>query len=131
MPRAWSSPRVSGASWRPLALACLLLSEVELALDRRGLVQDLEALLEDLDRLVRTADEPQRPAQVVERVRVVQIGRAGRERLDRLLEHRDGGGVVAPVHQVEALAVQLRAARRVVRRALVARRGRGRGGGAA
>ena len=45
----------SSSSSPPLALACLLLSQVQLVLDRLGLVRDLEALLEDRDRLVRAA----------------------------------------------------------------------------
>src|SRR5919109_5347560 len=94
----------------PLALLCLLLGQIELALHGVGLVRDLEPLLQDRDRVVGATGEAQRPAEVVERIRVVQVGGAGRERVDRLLEDRDRVVVATLVHQLEALGVQLSAA---------------------
>ena len=58
-PRTGAGGRPRAPARAPLALACLLLSQVQLVLDRLGLVRDLEALLEDRDGLVRLPGEPQ------------------------------------------------------------------------
>ena len=58
-----------------------LLGERKLLAHHSGLVGDLEALLEDRDRLRRAAAEAECLAEIEQRVGVVEIARAGRERL--------------------------------------------------
>src|SRR5262245_22916309 len=109
----------------PLLPFRLLLSELELLTDRLLLVGNLEPLLEDRDRLVGTPGEPQRLPEVEERVRVVEVARSGREGIDRPLQDRDGLVVAPLIHELEALCVQVGAAR-PLGGLLLRRRGRGR-----
>ena len=86
--RSW--PKGSAASWRRAisSPACCLASS-----SSRWTVPVwfgiLQPLLEDRYRLVGAPGQPQRLAEVEQRVRVVHVRGARRERLHRLLEHRD------------------------------------------
>src|SRR5919204_2397957 len=82
---------------------------LELVLDHAALeVADLQALLEVGDRVGGTAAEPQRVAEVVERVGVVDLARAAlrAERLHRLLKRRHRLGRPALLDEREALVVE-------------------------
>src|SRR5262245_38141393 len=103
-------PRAA-AEARPLALPRLAPGRIELALDDAALIGDGETLLQDRDRLGRPPREPQRAAQVVEGVGVVEAPRLG-QRVHGALQDRDRLLVAALVHQVEALLVEVGAARR-------------------
>ena len=108
-------PPASSTSSRPLALLGFLPRQIELLLHGVGLVRNLQPLLEDGYRLVRPPRQPQRLPEVEQRVGVVQVARAGRERVDRL-----AGGSGSPRRSrprssaSKPCVVQLCAARRVV-----------------
>ena len=79
---------------------------LQLFLHHAALVLELQAPLEDRDRLVRAPGEAQRAAEVVEGVGERQVGAAVREAATARCRTGIAAGVVARVHEREALVVE-------------------------
>src|SRR5215212_9671037 len=109
-----------GNSLQKALFAGLGPGEVELVLDRLGLIRNLEPALQHRDSFVGPAREAKRAAEAVQRVGVVDVGLPGgplRERLDRLRVELDRRVVVARLERVVALDVQALGLRRAARSA--------------
>src|SRR5918999_1006465 len=89
-----------------LFLSGVALRQVQLGLHGLSLVAPAEALLEIRDRRLRVPGAVQRLAQVEEGVGVVDVGAVLRPRGHRVLQDRHRAGIVALLHQREALLVQ-------------------------